>query len=200
MTEPTKSTEKKGRTEIVIFASLATALILGIVLVLVLPGRSPNNASSAPASASSSAAKPPAPVWVPPTFADEDVPLPEPSHAPTPDVVASGNTPVIGTGSSHIPMKGQDQENEFPFTAEMVKSTTDKYSPRLATQCPANGGTTKVTVFVDIMQDGWVKSTKVQSFEGDEAVAKCVADKMARWHFQSTTFGGTASIPVTVSK
>lgn len=186
----------RGRREIVIFASLATALIVGVVLLLVLPGRKTPPTTSAPASASSSAPKVAAPAWTPPNFEDEDSLPPLPTHE-APEVVATGSAPVV---SPKVLTHFKDEpEDEFPLTPAKIQDTVDRFSPRLKQQC-ATDKPTKVTLLLELEPDGWVKSTKVQSFDGDESVAKCVSEKVQRWHFASTSGGGTASIPLVVGK
>lgn len=186
------------RTEVVVFASLATALVVGVVLLLALPGRKPPEATTSAASASTSAPKPiatTASTWQPPNFEDPDSLPPLPVHE-EPEVVASGNEPAI---HSKVPMHAiGEPEDEAPLTKTIIDDTVTRLSPRLK-PC-AIDKPVKITVLVELEPDGWVKSTKVQSLDGPESVGKCVTDSMQRWHFASTTAGGTASIPLTIEK
>jgi hypothetical protein len=192
--------EKKGpRTELIVFASLAAVLLVGVVILIALPGRKPPQTStSATASASSSAPKAAMPTWTPPNFEDPDASPPLPSNdAPvvvastTPIVMSSGNVPTMG--------KGQDTDDVFPLEAKTVQETVTRYSPRLTTLCPADKPQ-KVVMLVKIQPDGWVDKATVQETDGAQSVADCVAKQIQRWHFKSSTWGGTASIPVVIGK
>ena len=193
--------EKKGRpTELIVFVSLAAVLIVGVIVVLVLPGRKPptqQTATSASASASSSVVPAAMPTWKPPNFEDPDALPPLPNDEPT--VVASSQPIVMSSGNVPTMDKGQMSDDVFPLEAKTVQDTTNRYAPRLKTQCPADKPQ-KVVVLVKIKPDGWVESTSVQETDGAQSVADCVSKQVARWHFQSSTWGGTASIPVVVGK
>jgi hypothetical protein len=192
--------EKKGpRTELIVFVSLAAVLVVGVVILIALPGRKPpQTATSASASASSSAPKAAMPTWSPPNFEDPDALPPLPSND-VPVVVAS-TTPIVMT-SGNVPTlaKGQEVDDVFPLEAKTVQETMTRYSPRLTTQCPADKPQ-KVVLLVKIKPDGWVDTATVQETDGPQSVADCVAKQLQRWHFKSSTWGGTASIPVVVGK
>ena len=191
--------EKKGRrTELIVFVSLAAVLIVGVIVVIALPGRKPPPPPSPSASVSSpSAPKTVAmPTWTPPNFEDEDALPPVPTND-APVVIASTQPIVMSSGQVPTLGKGQASDDVFPLEAKTVQDTTDRYSPRLKTQCSADKPQ-KVVLLVKIKPDGWVDSTSVQETDGAQSVADCVAKQVQRWHFLSSTWGGTASIPVMV--
>src|SRR5438105_11095393 len=141
--------EKKGRrTELVVFASLATALIVGIVVVLLLPGRNvPPPSTNASASASSSAPKiTAAPTWTPPSFEDEDALPPLPTEE-APVVVASNAPIVVSSGNVPSLDKGQPSDDVFPLEAKDLQDTAQRYTPRLEVQCAVDK-TTHVVLLV----------------------------------------------------
>ncbi|GAC1371605.1 MAG: hypothetical protein NVSMB47_20070 [Polyangiales bacterium] len=184
------------RKELVIFAALATTLVLGILLLLLLPGRAPTPVVTTASSSASAAPRPapsmPPPLY-PPTVAESA------SAAPTvdePQILATGTEPVV---SAKVPMHSMDEPDpEFLFEKKDVTSTIAKYKDRL--QPCARDAASSVTVLVKVQPDGWVESARVQSFSGDEAQATCVKDAIAKWHFPSTSNGATVSIPFALKK
>jgi len=192
---------KGRRTELIVFASLAAVLIVGVIVLIARPGRkTPQTAPSASASASSSAPKAAAmPTWTPPNFEDPDAALPPAPGDDQPVVIASSQPVVMASGSVPTLDKGQQTDDVFPLEAKTIQDTTNKYSPRLKTQCSAEKPQ-KVVLLVKIKPDGWVDTTTVQETDGAQTVADCVAKQVQRWHFKSSTWGGTASIPITVGK
>jgi hypothetical protein len=160
-----------------------------------VPPQTATNASAS-ASASSSAPKAAMPTWTPPNFEDEDAAPPMPTND-GPVVVASSQPIVMSSGNVPSIDKGQATDDVFPLEAKTVQDTTDRYAPRLKTLC-AIDKPTKVVLLVKIKPDGWVDTATVQETDGAPSLSDCVAKQVARWHFKSSTWGGTASIPIVV--
>jgi len=183
-----------ARTETIVFAALATVLGVGAIVVLVLPSHEAPAPSATSESASSSAPIAPAtPSWSAAPIATKTAPAPTPTTIAAPSVTTQNEIVLLSTGD---PSKtGADP----PLDVPSIQSTVDRYAPRLPSQCPAER-TTNVVVLVTIAPDGWIRSSKVQSTDGTDDVAKCVASKVQRWHFRSSPDGGTATIPLTLAR
>ena len=183
------------RQELAIFAGLATAIVFGIAILVVLPGRDATVATTVTSAARIAKTSPQPP----------QVAAPRPSITETASAVPSVEEPrILGIGtdpmsSAKVPKHAMGEaDDELLLEQKDVTSTIAKYRDRL--QPCASKTPSSVTVLVKVQPDGWIESLRVQSFSGDEAQATCVKSVVGKWHFPSTTSGATVSLPFALEK